>query len=68
MNEIEELKSQILTIRDTGFVNMFALRDVSFLAESYNFQELVEFLKENSEDYCNFIISGDEAFLRKSSD
>ena len=54
----EEIRNQILAIRQTGATNMFDIIRVKEIAELMEFTELVEFLPENKAEYVNFILSG----------
>ena len=54
----EEIKNQILAIRQTGATNMFDIIRVKEIAELMEFTELVEFLPENKAEYVNFILTG----------
>ena len=54
----EEIKSQILAIRQTGATNMFDIVKVKEIAELLDFTELAEFLPENKAEYVNFILTG----------
>ena len=54
----EEIKSQILAIRQTGATNMFDIIRVKEIAELLEFTELVEFLPDNKAEYVNFILTG----------
>ena len=54
----EEIKNQILAIRQTGATNMFDIIKVKEIAELLDFTELAEFLSENKAEYVNFILSG----------
>ena len=54
----EEIKNQILAIRQTGATNMFDIIKVKEIAELMEFTELAEFLPENKAEYVNFILSG----------
>ena len=54
-----EVKEQILAIRDTGLVNMFDTIGVQNLAFKNNYYELVLFIEENKKDYVKFILYGD---------
>ena len=54
----EEIKSQILAIRQTGATNMFDIIKVKEIAELLDFTELAEFLPENKAEYVNFILTG----------
>lgn len=55
----DEIKKQILDIRDTGRTNMFDANMVQMIAYELGFLELVEFLKRHRREYVHFIISGD---------
>jgi len=57
----EEIRKQILAIRDTGRTNMFDVTMVQKIADELGFYELVSFLidKENKDAYCKFIMYGD---------
>ena len=55
----EEIKSQILAIRQTGATNMFDIVKVKEIAELMDFTELAEFLPENKAEYVNFILHGE---------
>ena len=54
----EEIKNQILAIRQTGATNMFDIIKVKEIAELLEFTELVEFLPDNKAEYVNFILTG----------
>ena len=54
----EEIKNQILAIRQTGATNMFDIVKVKEIAELMEFTELAEFLPENKAEYVNFILTG----------
>ena len=54
----EEIKSQILAIRQTGATNMFDIIRVKEIAELMEFTELAEFLPENKAEYVKFILTG----------
>ena len=54
----EEIKNQILAIRQTGATNMFDIIKVKEIAELMEFTELAEFLPENKAEYVNFILTG----------
>ena len=55
----EEIKNQILAIRQTGATNMFDIIKVKEIAELMEFTELAEFLPENKAEYVNFILHGE---------
>ena len=54
----EEIRNQILAIRQTGATNMFDIIRVKEIAELMEFIELAEFLPENKAEYVNFILQG----------
>lgn len=54
----EQIKDQILFIRDTGLTNMFDLRMVKYLAGEFDMPELVEYINANPGAYANFIMTG----------
>ena len=60
MGRIEdlEIREQILTVRDTGLVNMFDVRGVREIAEALDLTELVEYLDSGAEGYAGFILYG----------
>lgn len=55
-----EVRKQILAIRDTGLTNMFDTRTVQHMAHEMNFFELVVFLEEHKDQYVRFILTGEE--------
>ena len=55
----DEVKEQILAIRDSGETNMFDSRTVQYLANQRNFYELVCFIEDHRKEYANFILYGD---------
>ncbi|MEE1249151.1 MAG: DUF5049 domain-containing protein [Lachnospiraceae bacterium] len=55
----EQIKEQILFIRDTGLTNMFDLGMVRALAREFDMPELVEFIDSDSKVYTNFILTGE---------
>lgn len=54
----DKIKEQILTIRNTGFTNMFDVNTVQRIAYEMDFYELVNFLEEDKKAYVNFILYG----------
>ena len=54
----EEIKNQILAVRQTGATNMFDIIRVREIAKELDFDELVEYLPTNKEEYVNFILYG----------
>lgn len=55
----EEVKEQILSIRDSGLTNMLDIRTVQRIAYTREFYELVLFLEENPKGYVHFIMTGE---------
>ena len=55
----EQIKDQIIFIRDTALTNMFDLGMVKTLAKEFDMQELVEFIENNSKAYTHFILAGE---------
>lgn len=57
----EEIRKQILAVRDTGRTNMFDVAMVQKIADELGFYELVSFLidEENKKAYCKLIMYGD---------
>lgn len=55
-----EVRRQILAIRETGLTNMFDTRTVQLLANEMDFIELVVFLEEHKGQYVRFILTGEE--------
>ena len=53
------LRDQILTVRDTGLVNMFDIKGVRKVAEEFKFNELLTYLDEDTADYVEFILHGE---------
>lgn len=54
----EEIKNQIMAVRQTGATNMFDVIRVMEIAEDLDFDELVEYLPDNKAEYVNFILYG----------
>ena len=54
-----KVREQIMAIRETGETNMFDVRTVQSMANDRGFYELVIFIEEEKERYCNFILNGD---------
>ena len=55
----EEIKQQILAVRDTGRTNMLDVNAVQVIANEMNFFELVIFLEEHRREYVHFIFTGE---------
>ena len=56
----DEIKRQILTIRETGLTNMFDTRTVKEIGAKFGFKEMIQYINDNPDKYCNFIMWGDE--------
>ena len=56
----EEIREQIMAIRDTGLTNMFDLNAVQRLAYEREFYELVMYLEDHKPQYVKFILTGQE--------
>ena len=54
----DQIKEQILKVRDTGLTNMFDTIAVQRMAHDMNFYELVIFIEDNRKQYVNFILTG----------
>lgn len=54
----DKLKNQILSIRDSGNVNMFDISAVKQEAQDKKYTLLTIFLETNKGDYLRFIQSG----------
>lgn len=50
---------QIMAIRDSGATNMFDVRTVQYLANEWEFYELVVYLEDHKQEYFNFIMTGE---------
>lgn len=55
-----EIKEQILAIRDSGETNMFDVRKVQEIALRKGYDELLIYLADNVEAYSRFILTGKE--------
>ena len=55
----DNVREQILAVRDTGLTNMFDINAVQRIAHDMNFYELVIYLEDNRKEYVNFILYGD---------
>ena len=56
----EEIKNEILAVRETGATNMFDVGTVKEIAIQLAFDELADFLsdRKNRQAYCKFILTG----------
>lgn len=55
----EQIKTQILKVRDTGLTNMFDTNVVQKIAFEMELYELVNFLEDNKKAYVHFILTGE---------
>ena len=55
----EQIKEQILKVRDTGLTNMFDTIAVQRIAFEMELYELVNFLEDNKKAYVHFILTGE---------
>lgn len=55
----DEVRKQILVIRDTGLTNMFDVVTVQRIAYDMDFYELAVYLEENLKEYAHFILTGE---------
>ena len=55
----EQIKEQILKVRDTGLTNMFDTNAVQRIAFEMELYELVTFIEENKKAYVHFILTGE---------
>lgn len=55
----EEIRDQILAIRNTGETNMFDIPVVIDIAERDGYYELIDYLSEHRDDYVRFILTGE---------
>ena len=56
----EEIREQIMAIRDTGLTNMFDLNAVQRLTYEREFYELVMYIEDHKPQYVKFILTGQE--------
>ena len=54
----EEIRKQILAVRNTGRSNIFDVPEVQRIAHEMEFYELVVFLEESPKEYMQFILTG----------
>ncbi|WP_108775591.1 DUF5049 domain-containing protein [Lactimicrobium massiliense] len=55
----EEIKQEILAIRDTGRTNMLDVPTVQRIAYELEYFDLVMFIEEHRKDYIHFIFTGE---------
>ena len=56
----DEIREQIMAIRDSGLTNMFDIKAVQRLAYERDFFDLVMFIEEHKPKYVKFILTGEE--------
>ena len=56
------IKEQVIKVRDTSLTNIFDLRNVKFIAQNLNLNELAAYISntDNEKDYISFIINGND--------
>jgi hypothetical protein len=55
----EEIRKEILAIRDTGRTNMLDVPTVQRIAYELEYFDLVMFIEEHRKDYIHFIFTGE---------
>lgn len=55
----DQIKEQILAIRDTGLTNMFDVNTVQRLAYEREYYELVLYLEDHRKEYIHLILTGE---------
>lgn len=55
----EEIRNEILAIRDTGRTNMLDVPTVQRIAYELEYFDLVMFIEEHRKDYIHFIFTGE---------
>ncbi|MBO6209971.1 MAG: DUF5049 domain-containing protein [Schwartzia sp.] len=56
----DEIREQIMAIRDSGLTNMFDLNTVQRLANERDYFDLVLYIEEHKAEYVKFILMGEE--------
>jgi hypothetical protein len=56
----ENIRMQILAIRESGATNMFDIPRVSQEANIRGFHELVNYINDHKTEYARFILTGEE--------
>lgn len=57
-NQKKSIMDQVLSIRDSGMVNMLDYRSVKSIADELGFNELSNFINENKKSYSRLIMTG----------
>ncbi len=55
----EQIKEQILKVRDTALCNMFDLGMVQAIARELDCPELADFIDQDAGTYAHFILTGE---------
>ncbi|MGF0021761.1 DUF5049 domain-containing protein [Acidaminococcus fermentans] len=55
----DKIFEQIMSIRDSGAVNMLSLNEVQRLAFENSYYELVCYIEEHRREYWRFIMTGE---------
>jgi hypothetical protein len=55
----EKVFNQIMSIRDTGKVNMLSVLEVQRLAFDSGYYELVMYIEDHRREYVHFIMTGE---------
>jgi len=56
----EQVKEQILKVRNTGLTNMFDILMVQVIAQNLGFDELAQYIEDgNRKEYSQFILTGE---------
>ena len=55
----EQIREQVLAIRDSGRTNMFDANAVQVIANEMGFCELVIFIEEHRDEYAHLILTGE---------
>ena len=56
----DEIREQIMAIRDSGLTNMFDLNMVQRLAYERDYFDLVLYIEDHKAQYVKFILTGQE--------
>lgn len=54
----DQIRQQVLLIRNTGETNMFDVENVKRLAYYYNYHDLINYLNTDRAGYVNLILTG----------
>lgn len=56
----DEIREQIMAIRDSGLTNMFDINTVQRLANERDYFDLVLYIEDHKAQYVKFILTGQE--------